>query len=432
MARLRPHLVVAGSCLMVVVGCGQPNQYQPPPRPTVTVAQPVRKTVTTYLVETGTTEPVEEVEIRARVKGFIDEVKFEAGTVVEKDEMLYQIEPEQFQAQVDAAQAEVRAQEARRDKTKIERDRQVNLQEKDPGATSEVAVVAARAEYDGAEAGVKAAQAALDRANLDLQYTTVVAPIGGRVGKTWVKQGNLVGDSEATLLTDIINYDPIYANFNISENSLLDIRERTKSDDQTQQRGEDLRLYLKRGNDEGFPFEGRFDYADLAVDQSMGTFLIRGIFANPNRDIVPGLFVSVRIPIGEEPDALLVPERATGSDQAGDYVLVVNRDEEIERRDVTLGTKVGDLVVVSNGLQADQWVVIDGLQRARPGVKVEQNKTELTPPGGELESVKQGSGVPPDQAEVQSEAGDELPADAQGNVSPAAQDASDDGQTTID
>ena len=432
MARLRPHLVVAGSCLMVVVGCGQPNQYQPPPRPTVTVAQPVRKTVTTYLVETGTTEPVEEVEIRARVKGFIDEVKFEAGTMVEKGDVLYQIEPEQFQAQVDAAQAEVRAQEARRDKAKIERDRQVNLQEKDPGATSEVAVVAARAEYDGAEAGVKAAQAALDRANLDLQYTTVVAPIGGRVGKTWVKQGNLVGDSEATLLTDIINYDPIYANFNISENSLLDIRERTKSDDQTQQRGEDLRLYLKRGNDEGFPFEGRFDYADLAVDQSMGTFLIRGIFANPNRDIVPGLFVSVRIPIGEEPDALLVPERATGSDQAGDYVLVVNPDEEIERRNVTLGTKVGDLVVVSNGLQADQWVIIDGLQRARPGVKVEQNKTELTPPGGELESVKQGSGVPPDQAEVQSEAGDELPADAQGNVSPAAQDASDDGQTTID
>ena len=172
----------------------------------------------------------------------------------------------------------------------------------------------------------------------------------------------------------------------------------------------------RRATDEGFPYQGKFDYADLAVDQSMGTYLIRGIFPNPNRDIVPGLFVRVRIPIGKQQDALLVPERATGSDQAGRYVLVVMSDGTVERRDIILGTKVGEMVVVAEGLQADEWVLVDGVQRARPGAKVNREETELTPPEGELESVQQGIGAMPDEAAEEADASEEAPADAQGDA----------------
>jgi RND family efflux transporter MFP subunit len=381
MALSRWSILLAGTSLsLVTAGCTQPNQYQPPPPPTVTVAQPVQKTVTNYLEETGTTEAVAQVEVRARVKGFIERVNFQPGSEVKQGDSLYKIEPELFQAQVAAAKADLMAQQALRDKAKIERDRQANLQKQDPGATSEVAVVAARAEYEAAEAGVQAAQAALDQAELDLAYTEVTAPISGRVGKTLVKEGNLVGDGEATHLTDIVNYDPIYANFSISERSLLELRKRQTADDQQRDDQREYPVYLQLATDQAFPHEGRLDYADLAVNQSTGTFSIRGIFPNPSRQIVPGLFVRVRLPIGQQPDALLVPERATAADQAGTYVYVVNEEDTVERRDISLGTKDGDLVVVSQGLQPDEWVLIDGLQRARPGAKVQPDRTQLTPP----------------------------------------------------
>jgi RND family efflux transporter MFP subunit len=344
----------------------------------VTVAQPVQKTVINYLEETGTTEAVEQVQVRARVKGFIEEVKFEPGSNVEAGDSLYQIEPELFEARVEAAQADLMAEQARREKAKIERDRQVNLQKQDPGATSEVAVVAAQAEYQAAEASVKAAQAGLDQAKLDLSYTNVTAPISGRVGKTLVKVGNLVGDAEATHLTDIVSYDPIYANFNISERALLELNRPAGADERERVNEQQHPIDLRRANDQGFPYHGHLDYADLTVSQSTGTFAIRGIFPNRQREIVPGLFVRVRIPIGQQDDALLVPERATAADQVGQYVYVVNAEDTVERRDVTLGTKDGDMVVVSQGLQLDEWVLIDGLQRARPGAKVKPDRTELT------------------------------------------------------
>lgn len=407
MARLR-WFFLAGFLLMAAIGCSQPNAYQPPPLPTVTVARPVRKTVTNYLEETGTTEAVERVEIRARVKGFLNEVKFQPGTMVEQGASLYQIEPQLYQAKVDAAAAEVEAQQARLEKAKIERDRQERLKAEDPGATSEVALVSARAEYNGAEAGLKAARAALDEANIDLQYTNVTTPISGRVGKTLVKQGNLVGDGEATHLTTVIQYDPIYANFNISERDLLQLREKTPEKEDADRA--QVPLYLRRANDEGFPFEGRFDYADLTVDQSMGTFMIRGIFPNPEDGIFPGLFVRIRVPIGQQEDALLVPERAVGADQAGKYLLVVNDQNEVQRRDVTVGSKLADMVVINQGLEPDDQVIVDGLQRARAGSKVTPKPAQLSAPGEQLETVRQGGGAMPEETAEEPETGGAAPA----------------------
>lgn len=395
-------LIIAAWITTIAAGCGEPNVYQPPPPPSVTVAHPVKKAVTIYLEETATTEPVERVEIRARVRGFLDRVEFEPGQLVKQGDDLYQIEPEQFQATVDAAAAELEAQGANRKRAEIEKTRQENLQRESPGATSEVAVVAAQADFQSAEASVKAARAALKQAELDLSYTEVTAPVNGRVGKTLVKQGNLVGDNEATHLTTVISYDPIYANFNISERDLLELRERSPRENKADVDKEDIKIFLARANDSDFPFEGHFDYADLEVDQSMGTYMIRGIFPNPDFKILPGLFVRVRVPVGEEPDALLVPERAVGADQLGRYLLVVNSDNVVERRNVVIGTKVGDMVVVSEGLLADELVIIDGIQRARPGLEVEPQRTELAAGSEQVEAIRGGGAPPLEPAEAES------------------------------
>jgi RND family efflux transporter MFP subunit len=366
--------LLGGLCLAVAWGCQPKNVYEPPPPPTVTIAQPVQKSVTNYLEETGTTEAVERVEVRARVKGFLTQVNFEPGADVKKGDILYIIQPREFKAQVDAAQAALDAAQVALDKAKIEYARQQKLLA--GNATSETQVVAAKAEEDGAAAEVAAAKAVLDQKQLDFEYTEVRAPIDGRVGKTLVKAGNLVGDSEATHLTTVIKYDPIYANFNISERALLNIIQQTPHNEQNRVALGDVKLFLRRANDTDFLFEGRGDYAALDVDQSTGTFLIRGIFPNPERKIVPGLFVRIRLPLDVQKDALLVPERAVGADQRGKYVLVVNRENEVERQPVTVGTKTDDMVVIREGLEAGAQVIIEGLQRARPGAKVTPRTAE--------------------------------------------------------
>lgn len=256
----------------IETGCAPSNAYQPPPPAKVTVATPIRRDVTIYLEETGTTEAVDLAEVRARVRGFLDDIKFEAGTDVEEGQVLYQIEKTQYAAAVAAAKADLAAQQVELEKAQIEFNRQDSLFKQD--ATAETALVSARAARDEAKAAIEASQANLDQAQLNLSYTDVVAPITGRVGKTLVKQGNLVDGGEATHLTTVIKYDPIYANFNINESQLLTLM---KTAQEMENSGDKYKskLYLRRQTDIGFPFEGQFEYADLAVDQSTGTFMIR-------------------------------------------------------------------------------------------------------------------------------------------------------------
>jgi RND family efflux transporter MFP subunit len=394
----RPTIWLLGLALAAMAGCQSKNEYEAPPPPTVTVAQPVQQTVTNYIEETGTTEAVEKVEIRARVKGFLEQVKFEPGTVVKKGAPLYLIEQRQYLAKVAAAKATVAAREVELEKAKIEYNRQLKLREGD--ATAEMNVVAAKAEQDAGAAAVDEAKALLDEAQRELEYTEVVAPIDGRVGKTLVKAGNLVGDSEATHLTTVIKYDPIYVNFNISERAFLELSAKTPRGEDRNVKKESAKIYVRRAIDEGFPYAGNFDYADLTVDQTTGTFLVRGIFSNARQDIVPGLFVTVRLPIGKLVDALLIPEVAVSTDQRGKYLLVVNDKSEVERRDVTLGIKVGSMVVVEKGIEAGQQVIIDGVQRARQGAKVTAKKTTLAPPKSDTgapqpEAAKEDSTAPP-------------------------------------
>ncbi|MBA2114224.1 efflux RND transporter periplasmic adaptor subunit [Bremerella alba] len=353
--------------LLTLSGCSSPNEYQPPPPAEVNVAYPLVRDVTIYMEETGTTEAVERVEINARVEGIIEEVLFEPNDEVEKGQVLFQLERRRYLAARDMAQAELEAKKVAREKAKIEFNRQKELFEKK--ATPETNLVAAKAEMDGAAADVLAAEARLDNAQLDLDYTEVRSPIKGRAGKAMVKKGNLVVGQPSTHLTTVISYDQIYANFSISERSYLEFIDQDNPQERDS-RAAQVPLFLARATDSTYPFQGNFNFADLAVDESTGTFAVRGIFPNPDLRIVPGLFVRIRAPIEQKKDALLVPESATGFDQAGSYLLTVNADNVVERRDVTLGNKFGPMVVVTSGLKADEKVVVDGVQRSRPGATV--------------------------------------------------------------
>jgi len=375
-----------------LTGCGQPNQYQPPPPPSVTVAKPVRQTVTNYLEETGTTESVQMVSIRARVSGYLEEQNFEAGADVTAGDVLYVIQKREYEAKLAAAQAESDSMQVALDLAELELKRQTNLVA--DNATAQTKVDQAKAARDGAKAALAAAGAALDQAELDLEYTAVKTPISGRVGKTLVKLGNLVGEGEATHLTTVIAYDPIFVNFNISERAFLTATRREEGDSSARPDITTIKTFMRRATDKGFPFTGHLDYADLAVDQSTGTFLVRAIFPNPNKQIIPGLFVRVRVPLGVTENAVLVPERAVGADQAGRFVMIVGDNDVVERRNIEMGAKYADMVVITDGLNGNERVVIDGLQRSRPGAKVSPNEKQLSAVEDELESVEQASPPP--------------------------------------
>jgi RND family efflux transporter MFP subunit len=368
-------LVVSAALSLVILGCKKEGGYVEPPPPDVTVAKPLVRTVTNYLVETGTTEAVERVEIRARVRGYLVEQMFEAGADVKEGEPLYRIEPAEYQAKVDAATAELESAKVALEKGEIEYARQKKLRQSN--ATSEANVVAARAERDSSVAAVAERTAQLEQAKLDLGYTEIKSPIDGRVGKTLVKPGNLVGDNEATHLTTVVSYDPIYANFNLSERDLLRIMEQSPNRRRRAQDGEQRPLYLQRAIDDGFPFTGEFDYADLAVDQSTGTFLVRGKFPNTDQGILPGLFVTIKIPLGKNEDAILIPEVAISSDQAGRYVWTVGEDNVVKRANVKVGAKYGELIVIREGVKPDDWVIIEGIQQVRINAKVNRQETEV-------------------------------------------------------
>jgi RND family efflux transporter MFP subunit len=457
------RILLALPSIAIAVGCSQPNQYEAPPPPSVTVARPLVSTVTNYLDETGTTEAVERVEIRARVRGFLEEVRFEDGEDVKADAPLYLIQPSEHQAafdaakasqegasadvdaakaEVDTAKAEVDAMEVALVRAELEVTRQEDLF-KDK-ATSESKVQTAVADRNGSIAAVAAAKAkvgaaigavgaaiaavaeakaAQTQAQLDLDYCTITAPIDGRVERTLVKQGNLVGDGEATHLTTVISYDPIHVYFNISERSLLRARSGVKEKPDERPDISRIKAYLRRAVDKGFPFEGNLDYTDLGVDQSTGTFTIRAVFPNKSLELIPGLFVRIRVPIGTTENAVLLPERCVAVDQAGRFVMILDDKNVVERRNVKLGEKYGQMVVITDGLDGKETVVIDGIQKARPGATVTPKKITLDASSIEEDRSRAAAEIVPDEVEADTP-------DAEATAAGASPENGDDANTS--
>ena len=365
--------------------CDQRNEYVEPPPPKVTVAKPLQQEVINYLEFTGTTRAFEEVEVRARVAGFLQRMEFTPGTKVEKGDLLFVIDPREYQAELNAARAELGSAEAKLKRAQAEFTRAEKLFKQKAGA--EKNVVKWRGERDIAKATVARAKAKVDQASLDLSYTKVTAPITGRVSRNLVDMGNLVGEGEPTLLTKVTRNDPMYAYFNVNERDLLmamamlrkTVEEKGLNREKDSVSKADIPLFLGLANEEGYPHKGIADFAESGVDTGTGTLQLRGVFPNPGTSpvLIPGLFTRLRMPIDKQKNALLVTERAIGADQGGRYLLAVNSENVVEKRLIRMGRLVDGLRVMVEGVQPGEWVVVNGLQRARPGAKVDPEQTDM-------------------------------------------------------
>lgn len=400
--RARAHLGISILLLGCVCGCGS-NEYAPPPPPAVTAERPVVRDVTRFVDYTGTTRAVESVEVRARVKGYLQSMHFQPGDFVEKGDLLFVIDPEPFEVALEAANSELAISQAQFDlsQTRFERSRQMYERK----ATNELQFLQARAERDKAAAAVAASESAVHAAQLDYDYAHVKAPIAGRVGRHLVDLGNLVGAGDATRLTEMVRYSPIYVYFHVSERDLLalqaDGRKRRRERGTDFEDRERARVYVALADEEDYPHEGKIDFTALQIDPDTGTLEVRGILQNEgelDEIIAPGAFVRVRVPIGEQQDALLVSERALGADQSGRFLLVVNDEDVVEQRQVEVGSRIDDLRVIEKGLRAEDWVIVNGLQRARPGARVAATRAGggdgNAEEGGEADSAAGSASAP--------------------------------------
>jgi multidrug efflux system membrane fusion protein len=376
-----------GGCVLALLlaGCKEANTYVAPPPPKVTIAEPLVQEVTDYLEFTGTTVASAQVEVRARVSGVLQSMHFQPGTDVKAGDLLFIIDPKEYEADLQAAEAELAGAQAQFKRAQTELARSQKLFKKKAGPETDVVKWRGALEVD--RAAITGAEAKIARAKLNLDYTQVKAPISGRVGRNLVDVGNLVGEGEATMLTDITSYDPMYVYFNLDERDLLrvlakyreEVREKGLDPSKVPEAKADIKLYMGLVNEQGYPHEGIFDFGESGVDPRTGTVQLRGVFENKEKPVtlVPGLFARIRMPIAKRPNMPWVTERAIGADQSGQYLLTVNQENIVEKHNIRLGQLVDGMRVIEEGLRNDDRVIVNGMQRARPGVKVELEKTDM-------------------------------------------------------
>lgn len=372
-------MVLAG-----IVGCWRPSAAGPPQAdekgaaPEVLVGRPVVKTITDYEDFLGHTEAVMSVEIRARVSGYLvkalrDGGPNKEGTEVKEGELLFEIDPRIYEADKAKAEAALIQSQARVERSAKDLKRAQELLPTNSIAQGDYdQIVSAHKE---AEAAVKTAQAALRLADLNLEFTKVRAPCDGRVSRQSIDPGNMV-QADQTPLTTIVTLDPIYAYFDIDERTLLQLRRLVRAGQLKSAREAKVKILLRLADEEDYTHEGTIDFADNAMDKMSGTLRLRGVFANPKRILSPGMFARIRVPIGEPHRALLISEEALGSDQGQRFLYVVDDKNEVGYRRVQVGSLQGKLRVIKSGLAEGDRVVLEGLQRVRPGIKVQPKDVE--------------------------------------------------------
>jgi RND family efflux transporter MFP subunit len=338
------------------------NQFEAPPPPTVTVAPPSQRAVTEYALFTGTTRTGNSSDIRARVGGILEEVRFENGAMVQEGDVLFVIDQDPFIASRDAAAARVRSAEAQLGLAETTAAR-VERSAAD-GAVTQLQADEARAQAEVAAAALEVAQKELALRQLDVDDSQVSAPRTGLIQKADVGEGDLVNPNAGLLLATIYDDTEIDVWFTVPDRVYLSAI-RTE-DGEAQPPSVQVATEL----DEGFPYTGRINYADPVADEQTGTIRLRATVPNPDRDLVGGLFVRIRLPVRDVEDALLVPQTAVATDQVGPYVLVVGEDNMVERRDIAIGGLDGGDRVITNGLSPTDRVIVKGLMRARPGAPV--------------------------------------------------------------
>ncbi|MCF8476286.1 MAG: efflux RND transporter periplasmic adaptor subunit [Pseudolabrys sp.] len=361
----------AGAVLAAAValaGCGEQNTYVPPPPPKVTVAPPVKRAFTHYLEATGNTAAVDSADLVARVPGFVEAIKYNDGDFVKKGTLLFVIEQKPYALKVESARASEESAQASLKKSQLEYDRTAELLTS--GSTTQAKLDDLTGNRDSAKAALEQAVASRKLAENDYDYTSVEAPFDGIVSARTVSVGSYVG-STTTVLATIVRNDPIYVNFNISEKDVLRIRAEIARRGLTPQDLKKVPVDIGLQTDEGYPHRGHLDYAAPTVDASTGTLVARAVLDNPKHVLLPGYFVRVRVPLGPPQDALAVPDTALGTDQGGRYVLTVGQDNVVEQNKVTVGSIEGTMRVIEKGLNAGDRVIVNGIQRAIPGQKVD-------------------------------------------------------------
>ena len=352
-------------------------QTQAPTAPTIPVVRPKVQTVSETLEITGNAAAVNQVKLIARVVGFLEQIHFQDGALVRKGDLLFTIQQDQYKAQLQQAQAALQLQQAALLYAKTEVGRYTALLKRD--AATQVDVDHWVFERSSAEANIVAAQAQIALAQLNLGYTEVRAPFDGQMGKHLVDVGNVVGgNGQEAALADITQLDPIYVVANISSQQALQIRANLEQRRLTLAELHQVPIEAALSDESGFPHSGTIEYVAPQIDAATGTLLVRGIMRNPNRTLLPGIFVKIRLPMGKTvKSALLVPDRALQEDQGGRYLLVVEQDDIIRQRYVQLGELSGNLRVITSGLKPDDRVVVGELWRATPGTKVVPQLTAI-------------------------------------------------------
>ena len=349
------YLLFGLTLTFLFTGCRRSEKVAERPLPAVTAEHPIQQKVTEYLDMTGTVGPSKSVQLVARVSGFLKKIDFTDGSYVEAGQLLFLIEPDQYEQQVALNQANLLQCQA-------EYDRQLELIKQQATSTSTVEKWLSSRDQ---------AKAQLELAKINLGYTHVTAPFAGRIGARQVDEGNLVGAQGATTLATLEQLIPIYVNFSLNERDALHLhKEMLKLGMEIKGGVGRTPVFAALQNEDSFPHEGVLDFVDNEISASTGTIALRGIFKNTDKSLFPGLFARVRIPVGEPQNMLVIPNAAISNDQQGDFVLVLDAGDVVARRSIERGPLTPNGCAIRKGLTAQDRVIVNGLLNARPGEKV--------------------------------------------------------------
>ena len=367
--------------LMLLAGCDQPQQAGMPPAlppPEVAYVTPLARTITDRDEYTGRLAAMKSVDIRARVSGYLQSIHFREGAIVKEGDLLYIIDPRPYQAKSNLARANLEKAMATQELAKNDLGRAARLMQSH--TIAEEAYDTRSKQHTEAAAAVEAARAAVSSAALDMEFTHIRAPISGRIGKSVVTEGNLVkgGDMESTLLTNIVSLDPIHVYFTINERNMLRYMRAEKTGAGAPADGSAQPVWLRLADEEDYKHEGHLDFIDNPIDNTTGTMEVRAVFPNPDFMLLPGMFASIQMLGGGPYPALLVPDSAISIDQTLKYVFVVGHNNIALRREIVTGRLIDGLRIIRSGLQADDRVIISGIQRVEAGKPVNPKPGAVT------------------------------------------------------
>jgi multidrug efflux system membrane fusion protein len=381
MLRIRVMMLLAMFGLIVCIGCQRSGSRVAPAEPqALPVSKPVQREVTDFVDFTGRTEAVEAVDIRPRVTGYLVQTRFKEGSEVKKGDLLFEIDPQPYQAQLAQAKSQVALNEASLKLAQTTYARDLPLAAK--GAVTQQELDQDKAAVDEADARLKATQASLKVYELNLEFTKVLAPINGQISRFYLTKGNLVNQDQ-TLLTTVVSLDPMHVYFDMDEPTLLQLRRARNAGLIKPSPDGQFPVFMGLQGEEGTPHHGTVNFVNNQVNPATGSITLRGVFPNPKpeggtRLLSPGMFVRVRLPIGQPHQALLVIDRAIGSEQGQKFVYIVDADSKVQYRRLTTGSLQPDgLRVITQGLNPDDSVLVGGIQQVRPQMQIQPETRDM-------------------------------------------------------